>query len=75
MILRVQNIKNESRLIFMQTECIILVGTAIDLTPKPKETNMLHVLTNVLAIIAAGVPLMIVDALRSIQFFKARKVK
>jgi hypothetical protein len=36
---------------------------------------MLHVLTNVLAIIAAGVPLLVVDALRSIQFFKARKVK
>jgi hypothetical protein len=50
-------------------------GTQLDLTTEPKEANMLHVLTNVLAIIAAGVPLMIVDALRSIQFFKARKVK
>ncbi len=50
-------------------------GTQLDLTPEPKEANMLHVLTNVLAILAAGLPLLVVDALRSIQFFKARKVK
>ncbi len=50
----------------------MLVGTTNDLTPEEKKANMQHVLTNILAIIAAGLPLMVVDALRSINFFKAR---